>query len=140
MQIKIVFLMSIIAFLISGCTPKYSPKLSEKYISDNINSFSRSDQIQAIQKYPYNIKDIKNPDIELQKIAISKVPWLIKYINNPSKELQLLAVGKDGSAIEYLSNPDKELETLAISQNIENFKFLKKSCTRNRSSSYQKKW
>ena len=63
---------------------------------------------------PNLITRIKNPSLELQKLAISKYYWVISYINSPSDEIKIFAINKNYSSIKHIENPSEELKILSI--------------------------
>ena len=67
--------------------------------------------LERVKNNPLNIKDIKNPSLEVQLAAVKVNGWAIQYVKNPSLEVQLTAVRQNGYSIEYIKTP-KEINTI----------------------------
>lgn len=57
---------------------------------------------------------IENPDEEIQELSVRISGQTIAWINNPSFNIQRIAVNQDGCAISHIENPNDEIQKLAI--------------------------
>ena len=72
----------------------------------------------AVSKNGYSIIHIKNPSVDLQKLAIKVSPYVIAYINNV--EAQISALKNDESLFQHITNPSKEIQEWFINQDPSN--------------------
>lgn len=73
---------------------------------------------------PIVIRNIENPDEELQLIAVRKNGTTIKYIKNPSFDVKKEAVINNALSIEYIENPEEEIQVLAVTALWNSIKYI----------------
>ena len=56
----------------------------------NLNSATLKEQLAAVQKYGYAIKQINNPSLEVQMAAVQENSYTIQHIENPSDYVKFL--------------------------------------------------
>lgn len=81
----------------------------------------------ALKIHGYYIKNIKNPSLEMQKIAINNDSSSISHIKNPDESIQLEVVQKDARNFVRINNPSDKVIKIALKKDFFNYKYLKKS-------------
>ena len=83
----------------------------------DLDNASEAEQIDVIERSPFNISDIRRPSKTVQLVAVSKQGYALGHIKRPSYEVKLAAVKQNGRAIGYVKNPSEELQMTAIKEN-----------------------
>jgi hypothetical protein len=65
--------------------------------------------LSQIQNNWVHIKDIEDPDEEVQLFALSRATLSIKYIKNPTPRVQMEAVKRTCGMILHIANPCQEV-------------------------------
>lgn len=74
-------------------------------------------QIGIVSKYPFRLKNIKNPSEKVQLAAVTQEPSVIRFIPDPSEKVQLKAVFNCPEVIQCINNPVRAAQVVAISRN-----------------------
>jgi len=74
--------------------------------------------------YLYAIHYVKDPTIELQKIAVQEDGYAIRYIKHPSLEIQKMAIENDPKSICHIDHPTAEIQKMAVMKDIKSIEFI----------------
>ena len=89
--------------------------IAEKLHSVILNAHpSEAFCMDAVKRYAYAIKYIKNPSEALCIAAVKKDGVAIKYIKNPSEALCMAAIKQNAFSIEYIKNPSEAVCLAAV--------------------------
>ena len=66
------------------------------------NHLSEDEQIQYVQQYWKNIRNLKEPSENVQLAAVEKYPWAILYCGQATDAVKLKAVKQDGFVIQFM--------------------------------------
>lgn len=133
-KFNIMFQNEIISFSCSLMEYLYQPSIETQYLycmlngeitKQFLNQAPLEIQEYILNYYPYHIKLIENPSLNLQWVAIKADPFAIEYIKTPSEDIKAYVVKRNGFCIQYIKNPSEEIQILAIEKNIFAFNYIK---------------